>query len=95
MDWKKQNHVFDDISLSSFNDRAIVSGVGEPESLYTQYVTPNFFEMLGAKPILGRIFLAEEAQDRSQTIVISNEFWKREFNSDPGVLGKTHSMSKA
>ncbi|MGA8553317.1 MAG: ABC transporter permease, partial [Candidatus Acidiferrales bacterium] len=89
VDWKKQNHVFDDISLSSFNDRAIVSGVGEPRSLYTQYVTPNFFEMLGAKPILGRIFLAEEAQDRSQTIVISNEFWKREFNSDPGVLGKT------
>jgi predicted permease len=89
VDWKKQNHVFEDISLSSFTDTAIVSGIGDPRPLHTQYVTTNFFEMLGAKPILGRIFLAEEQQDLSQTIVISTPFWKREFNSDPHVLGKT------
>jgi putative ABC transport system permease protein len=89
VDWKKQNHVFDDISLSSSTDRAVVSGVGEPRSLHTQYATPNFFDMLGAKPVLGRIFLAEESQDLSQTIVVSSEFWKREYNGDPGVLGKT------
>src|SRR5580704_10233268 len=89
VDWKKKNHVFEDISLSSFTDTAIVSGIGDPRPLHTQYVTPNFFDMLGAKPILGRIFLAEEQQDLSQTIVISTPFWKREFNSDPHVLGKT------
>ena len=89
VDWKKQNHVFEDISLSSFTDTAIVSGIGEPRPLHTQYVTPNFFEMLGVKPILGRIFVAEEQQDLSQTIVISSPFWKREFHGDPHVLGKS------
>ena len=49
VDWTKQNHVFEDISLSSFTDRAIVSGLGEPRPLHTQYVTPNFFAQLGAK----------------------------------------------
>jgi len=89
VDWKKQNHVFDDISLSSFTDRAIVSGLGEPRPLQTQYVTANFFAQLGAKPILGRIFDADEQQDLSQAIVISTPFWKREYNGDPHVLGKT------
>ena len=89
VDWKKQNHVFEDISLSSFTDPAIVSGLGEPRPLQTQYVTPNFFAQLGAKPILGRIFQEDEQQDLSQAIVISTPFWKREYSGDPRVLGRT------
>ena len=77
VDWQKQNHVFEDIAMTSFNDTASVSGLGEPRPLRTQYVTPNFFSLLGAKPALGRVFLATEAQDRAQTILISDEFWKR------------------
>jgi predicted permease len=92
VDWTKQNHVFEDIALISFNDSASVSGLGEPRPLHTQYVTPNLFSLLGAKPIMGRVFLATEAQDKAQTIVISYEFWKRELNSDPQVLGKTFSI---
>ena len=92
VDWNKQNHVFEDISLSSFTDRAIVSGIGEPRPLHTQYVTPNFFDMLGAKPVLGRIFAADEQQDLSQTVVISAPFWKNEYHSDPHVLGKTMNI---
>lgn len=89
VDWNQQNHVFEDIALTSNRDTASVAGVGEPRMLPTQYVTPDFFGLLGAKPILGRIFEAQEAQDLVQTIVISNEFWKRELNGDPRVLGKS------
>jgi len=92
VDWTKQNHVFEGIALISFNDSASVSGLGEPRPLRTQYVTPNLFSLLGAKPIMGRVFLATEAQDKAQTIVISYEFWKRELNSDPQVLGKSFSI---
>jgi putative ABC transport system permease protein len=92
VDWQKQNHVFEDIALISFNDTASVSGLGEPRPLHVIYVTPNLFSLLGAKPVLGRVFLATEAQDRAQTILISDEFWKRELNSDPQVLGKTFTI---
>jgi predicted permease len=92
VDWRKQNHVFEDIALTSSRDTAAASGVGEPRMLHTQYVTSNFFALLGAKPILGRIFEAEEAQDTVQTIVLSEEFWKTEFNGDPGVLGKSFDI---
>src|SRR5712692_7399988 len=92
VDWQKQNHVFEDIALISFNDTASVSGLGEPRPLRVEYVTPNLFSLLGAKPVLGRIFLPTEAQDRAQTVLISDEFWKRELNSDPQVLGKTFAI---
>lgn len=54
VDWNKQNHVFEDVALTSFTDSAAVSGLGEPRTLRVQYVTPDFFSLLGAKPILGR-----------------------------------------
>jgi putative ABC transport system permease protein len=92
VDWKKQNRVFEDISLSSSNDAAIVSGIGEPRPLRVQYVTSNFFSLLGVKPVLGRIFLAAEAQDLVQTVVISSSFWRREFHGDPHVLGKRFNI---
>ncbi len=92
VDWSAQNHVFDGIALISQNDSASVAGIGEPRPLHVQYVTPNLYELLGAKPVLGRVFLAAEAQDHAQTIVISYEFWKRELNGDPGALGKTFTI---
>jgi putative ABC transport system permease protein len=92
VDWKKQNHVFEDISLSSNSDRIIVSGIGEPRALRVKFVTPNFFEMMGARPVLGRTFRADEAQDKAQSVVISTEFWKQQYNRDPGVLGKSITM---
>src|SRR5216683_2959221 len=67
VDWNKQNHVFEDIALISFNDTASVSGLGEPRPLRTQYLTPNLFSLLGAKPIIGRVFLATEARAQQRS----------------------------
>jgi putative ABC transport system permease protein len=93
VDWKKQNHVFEDVALVSGTNTDSASGLGEPERIRSQAVTPSFFSVLGVKPILGRIFLAEEMQDRAQTVVISNSFWRSQFNSDPKVLGRTFDLS--
>jgi putative ABC transport system permease protein len=92
VDWKKQNHVFEDIALTSFTETATLAGLGEAEVIRVQYVTPNFFGLLGAKPTLGRIFLPEEVQDRTQAVIVSTSFWKRRFAADPKVLGKAFSI---
>jgi len=88
-DWKKQNHVFADIAGISMSDRATLTGIGEPGPVRVQWATQNFFDLVGVQPALGRVFRTEESQERFQTVVISNAFWKRRFNSDPNVLGKT------
>jgi putative ABC transport system permease protein len=92
LDWKSQNHVFEDIALTSSTEPAVLSGAGGPQPIRLQDVTPNLFGLLGAKPVLGRIFLAEEMQDQAQAVVLSNTFWKTHFNGDTGVLGKTFNV---
>jgi predicted permease len=92
-DWKKQSQVFEDIALTSFPEQTPLAGEGRAEQARAQFVTPNFFHLLGVSPAIGRIFTASEAQDLTQTVVISSPFWKRRFNGDPKVLGKTLKIS--
>ncbi|HTS13982.1 MAG TPA: ABC transporter permease, partial [Candidatus Limnocylindrales bacterium] len=93
-DWKKQNHVFADIAVASMASSATLTGIGEPGPVLVQGVTPNFFAVVGVQPALGRVFRAEESQEKFQTVVISNSLWKRKFNSDPAVLGKTFQITE-
>src|SRR2546425_303828 len=89
LDWRKQNHVFEDIALTSGTESSILSGTDGPEPIRIQDVTPNFFDLLDTKPILGRIFTADEMQELTQTVILSDSFWKRHFNGAPDVLGKS------
>ncbi|HLZ39582.1 MAG TPA: ABC transporter permease [Candidatus Sulfotelmatobacter sp.] len=92
-DWKKQNDVFEDIALTSFDEPTVLSKNGETERVIVQDVTPNFFALLGVKPILGRISFPSEMQDHDQTVVISESFWNTHFHHDPHILGKTFRLS--
>ena len=92
VDWEKQNHVFDDIALTSFTESNNLSGIGEAETIRVQYVTPNFFSLLGVRPVLGRVFLAEEMQEHVQSVILSTPFWKSHFQEDPQVLGKSFNI---
>jgi len=57
-----------------------------PIELAQMFVTGNLFEVLGAKPALGR--LLQPADDStSPAIVLSYGAWRRHFNSDPSVIG--------
>ncbi len=52
-------------------------------------VSPNFFQMLGIKSLLGRLFSAEDFKpDTTPTAVLSYGAWERHFGSDPLVLGR-------
>lgn len=56
-----------------------------------QLVSGNFFRVLGVEPALGRAFRDEEDRvpGRDAVVVLGQGFWKREFASDPAVLGST------
>jgi predicted permease len=91
-DWKKQSQAFDDIAMTSTTQTSNLSGIGVPEPIRLQYVTPTFFDVLKVKPILGRVFLQSDLHDKDQTIVISNSYWKGRFNGDPQILGRTFTI---
>lgn len=57
--------------------------------------TPQYFEVLGIEPSLGRFFTAEEDRARGAhpVVVVGHGFWQRELGSDPDVLGRTIRIS--
>src|ERR1044071_1486106 len=53
----------------------ILTGLGEPIQINGDNVTANYFQVLGVKPIIGRLFLPEEEM-KADVAVISEHFWK-------------------
>ena len=73
---------FDDLSVGVVIDR-------DAERAWSQMVTTNFFDVLGAKVALGRGFTAEEERAGAPaSVVLSHLYWQRRFDSDPSVIGR-------
>src|SRR5215510_296714 len=88
-DWRDQNHVFEQIAAYS-GGGFILTGTADPERIQGAIVSPSFFPMLGVKPMVGRVFLPEEDHpNKVFSAVISERLWRRRFNSDPHIIGKT------
>ena len=82
-------HVFEDAAAyyeGGFN----LTGAGEPERVRGVYATAGLFNTLGVAPSKGRAYTAEEDRPGSNdVVVISHSLWRRRFNSDPAVAGKS------
>ena len=70
---------------------ASISGSGEPERVWGQAVTSNFFTVTQLPMLLGRGFVSGE--ENAQAIVLGAGLWRRRFDSDPLIAGKTISLS--
>jgi predicted permease len=70
---------------------ASIGGSGEPERVWGQAVTSNFFTVLQLPMVLGRGFNSGEAN--ALEIVLGSGLWQRRFNSDPNIAGKTVTLS--
>ena len=57
-------------------------------------VIQNFFQLLGVHAQMGRVFRPEDARNgAAPVILLSNAWWKRQFNSDPNIVGKAFDMN--
>ena len=64
------------------------------ERLHGARVTPNFFELLGARAQLGRVFTSADAVTGTGPVaVISHALWQRLFAGDTAIVGRTVTMS--
>jgi predicted permease len=63
---------------------------GKADRVLTNYVTGNYFPVLGLKPYLGRLILPSEGQSpgADPVVVLSYSLWKTRFGSDPQIVGK-------
>jgi predicted permease len=82
---------------AAYTGRSITfSGSDEPERVVGEAVSASLFPLLGVKPALGRHFRADEDQPGAPHVVLlSDEIWRRRFNGDPAIVGKSLLINAA
>ena len=57
---------------------------GEPDRVATGVVSPNFFDVLGIKPVLGRTFVeTDDDEGADAVLVLGHAYWRTKFGGDP------------
>ena len=89
IDVQNENHSFEEMALAQ-SRTFILTGREQPERVFGLRAQSSLLEMLGAKPLLGRLLLPEEDKPgKPDVAILSERVWKRLFNADPGILGRT------
>jgi putative ABC transport system permease protein len=88
-DWRDQNNVFDEMGAFS-RRRYILEGEAESSVVRGASVTAGMFSVVGAAPLLGRLFNAEDDREGSAPVVLlSHGSWQTRFGADPEVVGNS------
>src|SRR3954470_12843779 len=92
-DWRTQNKVFSQLSALN-NWVPTLTGREAPESLVGAAVSYDMFNLLQVAPARGRTFVAEEDQPNAANVaILSDDLWRKRFNSDPNIVGKSVSLN--
>src|SRR5262245_30035747 len=86
-------------SFGAFGDFSTVDftviGLGpEPRVIKAGVVNGSFFEVMGLRPVIGRLFNTDDDGPKAASVVVlTHRFWTTQFNSDPSVIGKTLNVA--
>ncbi len=81
-------------TIGAFGDFSTIDftmiGFGEPRVVQAGVVGGSYFEVMGLRPVLGRLLnAADDGPNAASVAVLTHRFWTTSLNSDPTVIGKT------
>jgi putative ABC transport system permease protein len=95
-DWQRDARSFEGMALHSccgFREFAL-TGKGTARTVTATAVSQGFFEVVRARPALGRVFRPDDdTPDGKYVVVLSDRFWKNELGGSPDAIGRTVRLS--
>ena len=88
IDWEEQAPAFQGMSAYERWEFHTLTGSGEPDEVWAVPVTTSLFSVLGVNAIRGRMF----AENETQAVVLSYQYWESHFSSDPNIIGKALAL---
>jgi putative ABC transport system permease protein len=89
LDWRSQNKTFEQLGIYRWWSTNL-TGSDSPERVQGFQVTPNFLDIVGVKPLLGRGFSAEEDQPGKDAVaLLTYSLWQHRFGADPNIVNQT------
>jgi predicted permease len=70
-----------------------LTGHGEPVPATGIEVISNFFSVLGVRPEMGRVFRADEMKGAHPETILTDAYWRRQFQADPEIVGKAIELN--
>ncbi len=97
-EFRMYTHSYQDVTgyfaFSSPGNLSLTIGNGAPIPATSIDVIANFFKVLGVKPAMGRLFTPADALDGAPpVIVLSDAWWRRQFNADPQIVGQAFDIN--
>ena len=90
LDWLEMQTVFQSMGAHRVAIGFTVRDSGEPEDLNGIRATTSLFDVLRVRPQRGQLFTTgNEVDGQHQVLLISDRLWRRRFNADPDIVGKT------
>lgn len=91
-DWQKDNHTFSAMAVGRTYAFSL-TGIGDAEQVGGEFISADYFPLLGVKPVIGRTFAGDEDQVGAGPVaLISAGLWQRKFSSAPDILGKSITL---
>ena len=98
-EFRAQSRAYQDVTgymAFSTPDNLRLTGRGEPVPATSMEIIGNFFQVLGVRPAMGRLFTAEEVRGGPHPVaLLANAYWRRQFASDPAIVGQTIELNGA
>jgi predicted permease len=87
-EWREQSQSFAD--MATFDTvSTVLSGADGVEQIVGASISPNLLPLLGVRPVLGRSFSTDEAEQQQRLVLISHRFWQARFGGSHDALGAT------
>lgn len=94
-DWAGEAATLESWIASEF-ETANLTGIERPEQLTVAKVTPNYFSVLGAEPMSGRVFQPDEGGPEDAPVAVMSEtLWRTRFGESPDVVGTSVTLNGA
>lgn len=75
--------------LAAYAAGDVAAAIPEARSMRALVTSPNYFAVLGVRPVAGRVFDTQDDHTDAAVAVIAHSAWQREFSGDPSVVGRT------
>jgi len=93
IDVRNENRSFQEMSISQGRSATLL-GREQPERVELLLTSASLFNLLGARPLHGRLLLPEDdVPGRAPVVILSHGFWQRVFAADPAIVGRSITLN--
>ncbi|MEW5984199.1 MAG: ABC transporter permease [Acidobacteriota bacterium] len=94
-DYRAQTTAFSGLAAFAPVSLGIATDDGDATRAFGEAVTADYFDLLGVRPVLGRVFLPDEGRQGSAApvAILNHSYWERRFGSDPSIVGRTITLN--